>query len=144
MIEAVRAQPAELNVLQVMRNAVRSVLGEMTGAEIDAQRERDQLMWHEPEVRAAGLAELVRMMRDMVRLVAERTGLPADDDRVVATAGAGIGVSLAAWFACEGDTSFARFPGLFDAAIAHLESALPLQAGASLRRARTQRRADGI
>ena len=113
-------------MLQVMRNAVRSVLGEMTGGEIEAQRERDQLLWNEPEVRAAGLAEIVRMMREIVQLVAERTGLPADDDRVIATAGAGIGVALAAWFACEGDASLARYPGLFDSAIAHLESSLPL------------------
>ena len=126
VIEVARAQPAELGVLQVMRNAVRSVMGGITGAEIEAQRERDQLMWREPEVQAAGLAELVRMMREIVRLVAERTGLRADDDRVIATAGAGIGVSLAAWFACEGDASLARYPDLFDSAIAHLESVLPL------------------
>jgi hypothetical protein len=93
---------------------------------MDAQRERDQLMWREPEVRAAMLAELVRTLREVVQLVAERTGLPADDERVIATAGAGIGVSLAAWFACEGDRSLARYARLFDSAIAHLESGLPL------------------
>jgi AcrR family transcriptional regulator len=126
LIEAVHAQPAELNVVQVVRNVVRSVFGGLTDHEMDTLHERDQLMWREPEVRAAMLAELVRTLREVVQLVAERTGLPADDERVIATAGAGIGVSLAAWFACEGDTSLARYPGLFDAAIAHLESGLPL------------------
>jgi AcrR family transcriptional regulator len=126
LIEAVHAQPAELNVVQVVRNAVRSVFGGLTDHDMDAQRQRDQLMWREPEVRAAMLAELVRTLREVVQLVAERTGLPADDERVIATAGAGIGVSLAAWFACEGDTSLARYPRLFDSAIAHLESGLPL------------------
>jgi AcrR family transcriptional regulator len=126
LIEAVHAQPAELKVVQVVRNAVRSVFGGLTDHDMDAQRERDQLMWREPEVRAAMLAELVRTLREVVQLVAERTGLPADDERVIATAGAGIGVSLAAWFACEGDTSLARYPRLFDSAIAHLESGLPL------------------
>lgn len=126
LIEAVHAQPAELNVVQVVRNVVRSVFGGLTDHEMDALRERDQLMWREPEVRAAMLAELVRTLREVVQLVAERTGLPADDERVIATAGAGIGVSLAAWFACEGDTSLARYPRLFDSAIAHLESGLPL------------------
>jgi len=126
LIEAVRAQPAELNVVQVMRNAVRSVFGGLADHEMDAQRERVQLMWREPEVRAAMLADLVRTLHEVVQLVAERTGLPADDERVIATAGAGIGVSLAAWFACEGDASLARYPLLFDSAIAHLESGLPL------------------
>ncbi len=126
VIEAVGAQPAELNVLQVMRNAVQSVFGALTGDEIATQRERQQLMWREPELRAAMLVELVRTLREVVELVAERAGLPTDDDRVLATAGAGIGVSLAAWFACEGDASLARYPRLFDAAMAHLESSLPL------------------
>lgn len=126
LIEAVHAQPAELTVVQVVRNAVRFVFGGLTDRDMDAQRERDQLMWREPEVRAAMLAELVRTLREVVQLVAERTGLPADDERVIATAGAGIGVSLAAWFACEGDTSLARYPRLFDSAIAHLESGLTL------------------
>ena len=126
LIEVVRAQPAELTVLQVVRNAVRTVFGGLTDHEVDAQRERGQLMWHEPEVRAAMLAELIRTLREVVQLVAERAGLPADDDRVTATAGAGIGVSLAAWFACEGDPSLARYSRLFDSAIACLESGLPL------------------
>ncbi len=126
LIEAVHAQPADLSVVQVLRNAVRSVFGEMTEHDMDTQRERDQLMWREPEVRAAMLAELIRTLREAVQLVAERTGLPADDERVIATAGAGIGVSLAAWFACEGDASLARYPRLFDSAIAQLESGWPL------------------
>lgn len=83
-------------------------------------------MWTEPELRAAMLADLVRTEREIADLVAARAGLPADDDRVLAVAGAGIGVSLAAWFACEGDRSLARYLDLFDAAMAHLESALPL------------------
>ena len=44
---------------------------------------------------------------------------------MLAVAGVGISVSLAAWFACEGDRSMARHFDLFDAAMAHLESALP-------------------
>ena len=126
VIEAVRAQPRELSALQAMRNAVRSVFGGLAEHEEETQRERERLMWSEPELRAAMLQELVRTEREMVDFVAARAGLPADDDRVLAVAGAGIGVSLAAWFACEGDRSLARYFDLFDAAMAHLESALPL------------------
>jgi AcrR family transcriptional regulator len=128
LMEAVRAQPAEMNIVQVVRNACRSVFGGLTDHDMESQRERDQLMWREPELRAAALAELIRTLREVVQLVAERTGLPADDETVIAVAGAGIGVSLAAWFACEGDTSLARYFDLFDAAMAHLEFSFPLQA----------------
>ena len=131
LMEAVRAQPVELNTVQLVRSALRAVFGgpadhapEAGG--IDTLPERMQLMWSEPELRAAMLAELVRTLREVVEFVAERAGRPVDDDRVLATAGALIGVSLAAWFACEGDASLARYSRLLDAAAAHLEFSLPL------------------
>jgi AcrR family transcriptional regulator len=125
-LEAARAQPADLNIVQLLRNSIRSVFSGPTDYEMDTLREREQLMWSEPEVRTAMLAELVRTLREAVEFVAERTGRPVDDDKVIATAGALIGVSLAAWFACEGETSLARYSGLLDSAAAHLEFSLPL------------------
>lgn len=130
-LEAARAQPKDLNVVQVFRNSIQAVYGGPMGPSpdsggMDTLREREQLMWREPEVRAAMLAELVRTLRATVEFVAERTGRPADDDKVIATAGALSGVALASWFACEGDTSLARYSRLLDAAAAHLEFSLPL------------------
>ena len=125
-LEAARAQPADLNIVQLVRNSIRSVFSAPTDLEMDTLWERERLMWREPEVRTAMLAELVRTLREAVEFVAERTGRPVDDDKVIATAGALIGVSLAAWFACEGDTSLARYASLLDAAAAHLEFSLPL------------------
>ena len=125
-LEAARAQPTDLNIVQLVRNSIRSVFSAPTDLEMDTLWEREQLMWREPEVRTAMLAELVRTLREAVEFVAERTGRPIDDDKVIATAGALIGVSLAAWFACEGDTSLARYASLLDAAAAHLEFSLPL------------------
>jgi AcrR family transcriptional regulator len=125
-LEAARAQPADLNIVQLVRNSIRSVFSAPTDLEMDTLWEREQLMWREPEVRTAMLAELVRTLREAVEFVAERTGRPVDDDKVIATAGALIGVSLAAWFACEDDTSLARYASLLDAAAAHLEFSLPL------------------
>jgi AcrR family transcriptional regulator len=131
LMEAIRVQPAELNTVQVVRNALRSVFGGPTDhapdpGGIDLLPERMQLMWREPELRAAMLAELVRTLREVVEVVAERNGLPTDDGKVLATAGALMGVSLAAWFACEGDASLARYTQLLDAAAANLEFSLPL------------------
>ncbi len=131
LMEAVRAQPVELNTVQLVRSALRAVFGgpaddapEPGG--IDTLPERMQLMWSEPELRAAMLAELVRTLREVVEFVAERAHRPTDDDKVLATAGALIGVSLAAWFACEGDASLTRYSHLLDSAAAHLEFSLPL------------------
>jgi AcrR family transcriptional regulator len=125
-LEAARAQPADLNIVQLVRNSIRSVFSAPTDLEMDTLWERERLMWREPEVRTAMLAELVRTLREAVEFVAERTGRPIDDDKVIATAGALIGVSLAAWFACEDDASLARYASLLDAAAAHLEFSLPL------------------
>jgi AcrR family transcriptional regulator len=126
LAEAIRAQPAELGAVQVARNALRSVFDGLADHEVEARRERERLMWQEPELRGAMLLELIRTERDMANLVAERSGLPTDDARVLAVAGAVIGVSMAAWFACEGDASLARYVELFESALTYLEAALPL------------------
>ena len=54
--------------------------------------------------------------------MAERSGRPADDEAVVALAGAVIGVGLAAWFESSGSLDAARFLARMDAGLALLES----------------------
>jgi len=76
-MEAVRAQPVELNTVLLVRSALRAVFGgpaddEPAPGGIDTLPERMQLMWSEPELRAAMLAELVRTLREVVEFVAER------------------------------------------------------------------------
>ena len=67
-----------------------------------------------------------RTVREMVDLVAERSGRPADDDAVLALAGAGLGISIAAWLESEGDLSIERYLERIDKGMALLESGFRL------------------
>ena len=126
MIEAFRAQPPGLSALQALRATVRSAFGGLAGEELALQRERELLMRSVPELREAMLGELARTIREIADLVADRTGRPADDDTVLALAGAVIGLSIAAWFASDGDDWTARFIERIDAGMALLESGFRL------------------
>jgi AcrR family transcriptional regulator len=126
MIEAFRAQPPGLSALQALRATVQSAFGGLAGEELALQRERELLMRSVPELREAMLGELARTIREIADLVADRTGRPADDDAVLALAGAVIGLSIAAWFASDGDDWTARFIERIDAGMALLESGFRL------------------
>jgi hypothetical protein len=86
------------------------------------QLERERLMRSVPELQAAMLGEFARTVGEIADLVAERSRRPADDDAVLALAGAVIGIAIAAWFSADGDDSAARFLHRVDQGIALLES----------------------
>ena len=122
MIEAFRAQPPELNALQALRASFRSGFGGLAGEEMALQLERERLMRSVPELQSAMLGELARTVGEIADLVAERSRRPADDDAVLALAGAVIGIAIAAWFAVDMDASPERFLDRVDTGIALLES----------------------
>ena len=122
MIEAFRAQPPELNALQALRASFRSGFGGLAGEEMALQLERERLMRSVPELQSAMLGELARTVGEIADLVAERSRRPADDDAVLALAGAVIGIAIAAWFAVDMDASPERFLDRVDTGIALLEA----------------------
>ncbi len=126
MIEAFRAQPPGLNAVQALRAVFRSAFGGLAGEELAQQREREALMRTVPELRSAMLGELARTLNEIADLVAERTHRPADDDAVLALAGAVIGLAIAAWFAGDEDDWVPRFLARVDAGMALLESGFAL------------------
>ena len=122
MIEAFRVQPPELNAVQALRASLRSGFGGLAGDEMAVQLERERLMRSVPELQAAMLGEFARTVGEIADLVAEHSRRPADDDAVLALAGAVIGIAIAAWFSADGDDSAARFLHRVDQGIALLES----------------------
>ncbi len=126
MIEAFRAQPPELRAVQALRAVFRSAFGGLAGEELAQQREREALMRTVPELRSAMLGELARTLSEIAELVAERAHRPADDDAVLALAGAVIGLAIAAWFAADEDNWMPRFLARVDAGMALLESGFEL------------------
>lgn len=68
------------------------------------------------------LDELARQAREIAGLVAERAGRSADDDAVLALAGAVVGVSIAAWLASVGDDWAVNYLARIDTGMALLET----------------------
>jgi AcrR family transcriptional regulator len=122
MIEAFRAQPTELNAVQALRASFRSGFGGLGGEEMAIQLERERLLRGVPELQSAMLGEFARTVGEIAGLVAERAQRPADDDAVLALAGAVIGVAIAAWFAVDMDASPEQFLDRVDTGMALLES----------------------
>jgi hypothetical protein len=89
------------------------------------QLERERLLRSVPELQSAMLGEFARTVGEIADLVAERARRPADDDAVLALAGAVIGVAIAAWFAADGDDPAERFFERVDTGMALLESGFP-------------------
>jgi AcrR family transcriptional regulator len=122
MIEAFRAQPPELNALQALRASFRSGFGALAGQEMALQLERERLLRSVPELQSAMLGEFSRTVGEIADLVAERAHRPANDDAVLALAGAVIGIAIAAWFAVDMDASPEQFLDRVDIGMALLES----------------------
>lgn len=122
MVDAFRVQPAELNPVQALRAALRTGLAALPGEELALQFERERLIRSVPELQTAMLAEFSRNLREIAHLVAERTGRSADDDDVLAFAGAVVGVSIAAWLASDGEHWVEQFLAQIDRGMGLLES----------------------
>jgi AcrR family transcriptional regulator len=122
MIEAFRAQPPELNAVQALRASLHSGFGALAGEEMALQRERERLLRGVPELQSAMLGEFARTVVEIADLVAERAHRRADDDAVLALAGAVIGIAIAAWFSVDQDAPAEQFLDRVDAGMALLES----------------------
>ena len=124
LIEAFRAQPAEMSPLQAMRATMRDVYG--TGApEIAAQEERATLLLAVPELRMRMLNEFVATIDAFSEVVAERVGRAPDDFAVRTLVGAVIGVGIAVWLG-QGGSMGAGYLAGYDRAFELLEAGLPL------------------
>ena len=126
MVEAFRAQPPELNPLQAMRRAMRSVIIDLSPEELALEEERALLIRTEPALRSTSLESFVGSLKLFVEAAAERTGRSPDDFEVRNAVGAVGGIALAVvFFRTEGD-SLTDYFELMDAGLAHLEAGLPL------------------
>jgi AcrR family transcriptional regulator len=125
IVEAFKAQPAELSPIQALRAAFRAVFAELSAEELEQQRERSALVNSVPELRAKVLDQFAGTVQLLAEVVAERVGRRADDFAVRTLAGAVIGVAMSAMLAAADDPTADLF-ALVDAAMAHLEAGLPV------------------
>lgn len=89
-------QPAELNLIQAWRAAMRDGIAQMTEEDLTMQVDRTRLLLSVPELWGAALHSFRDTMHTMTTLSAERLGRSPDDPAVRATVGAIVGVLLTA------------------------------------------------
>lgn len=98
MIAEIRAQPRGLSPFLAFRNAMSAAFATLTPEELAFEQERQALLYHVPELRAAIGRELERGIEMIAGLLAEYLERSPDDFDVRAAAGAiagaGIAVSL--------------------------------------------------
>lgn len=94
LIDAIRAQPHDIPPLTAFRNAVAGVFAELPAAELAFEQERQALLYHVPELRAAIGLELQRGIDLMAGLLADHMGRDTDDFEIRVTAGAIAGIAL--------------------------------------------------
>ena len=126
LLEAFRAQPAELSPIQALRGAMWAVFAELPAGELVVQQERDRLIRSVPELRARMLDEFAKNLQLFAEIVAERVGRQADDPAVRTMAGAVIGVGISAWYTAGDHATPKGYLAVLDASLAHLEAGLPL------------------
>jgi AcrR family transcriptional regulator len=126
LLEAWRAQPAQLSAIQALRGAMRQVFADLPVGELALQQDRDRLIRSVPELRARMLDEFAKNLSLFAEIVAERVGRRPDDPAVRTLAGAVIGVGISAWYTAGDHASPKDYLAVLDASLAHLEAGLPL------------------
>ncbi|MBG0561236.1 acyl-CoA-like ligand-binding transcription factor [Actinoplanes aureus] len=95
LIDAVRAQPAEVPPVEAIRRAMRQVFDDMSPETWEFERRRQRLVLGVPELRARMLQQMTDAIDMVAAVIAERAGLPSDDFSARVTAGATVGALLA-------------------------------------------------
>jgi len=125
ILEAIRAQPADLTPVSAVRCGLRTVFATLSGEELSDMRDRAELALAVPELRAGMLDQFAQTIRQITGLVAERVGRTADDFEVSTLAGAMLGVMISAEFYWV-EHPECDLVELLDTALSHLESGLPI------------------
>jgi AcrR family transcriptional regulator len=125
IIEAIRAQPADVSPISAVRAGLRSAFGQAPPDEVARQNERGALILSVPELRMRMLDELVRTAQLFSEVIAERVGRQPDDLAVRALVGAVIGVGLVTWVSGS-EALTDEYLTLFDQGLAFLEGGFPL------------------
>jgi AcrR family transcriptional regulator len=96
VIEAVRAQPADVPPIEAVRRALREVFQRVSPEEWQRERARQRMYLAVPELRARAIQQYADSVTMVADVLTERTGLPPGHFGARVMAGAIIGASLAA------------------------------------------------
>jgi AcrR family transcriptional regulator len=126
IVEAVRAQPADLNPIEAARRAMKEVFSRLPAEEIADMWVRVELARGVPELRAAMIDELTRSLQVFAAVLAERLGCDGSDFRVRTFSGVILGVSLAIMVSVmEQPGADIDYFAQLDASLAFIEAGMP-------------------
>jgi AcrR family transcriptional regulator len=125
LIEAAVAQSPELSPIGALRATMTFIREQLPAGEWDRERQRQRLVFREPELRSAVMEKFAEGIDLLAGLAARRTGRAVDDFEVRNWAGAVVGVVLAAFLGAASDPE-ADTLVIIDQAVAHLDAGLPL------------------
>jgi AcrR family transcriptional regulator len=95
LVAAVREQPPEVPPIEAVRRGLREVFSQLTPDVWESERRRQKLCAEVPELRNRAMNQMAEALDVIADVIAQRSGLPADDLRVRAMGGAIAGVVLA-------------------------------------------------
>jgi AcrR family transcriptional regulator len=125
ILAAFNAQPEGTNPIRALRNAMKTVFGQMTPEQDTVMRERMLLMASTPALRSAMLSQFADLVDQIAELMAGRVGHKPTDFAVRNLAGALLGVMMSALLIAARDPK-TELIDVADEALAHLEAGLPL------------------
>lgn len=125
ILAAFNAQPEGTNPIRALRNAMKTVFGQMTPEQDTVMRERMVLMASTPELRSAMLSQFADLVDQIAELMAGRVGRKPTDFAVRNLAGALLGVMMSALLIAARNPK-TELIDVADEALAHLEAGLPL------------------
>ncbi len=96
IVEAARAQPSHLRPAEALRRALGAVFSQLGDQQWADIRQRAELAFAVPELRASLLDQLAQVASQVAGLVAERTSRPRDDFATQVEAWAIVGVMIGA------------------------------------------------
>ncbi len=125
IIEAFYNQPADINTVRALRNAMAVVFGQMSEEEQQAQMERARLLMNVPELRASFFNNLAEGIDLIAKAVAERMHRGPEDFAVRTLAGAlmGVGISVSFFWMEHPQLNIME---ILDEAFRYIESGFPL------------------
>ncbi|MEV7806562.1 TetR family transcriptional regulator [Microbispora sp. NPDC088329] len=126
LLEAIKAQPADLPPLTALRAAFRSALESMGAEELDRMLARTKLSASVPALRARTVEGLYATIDVLAGAVAERAGRDPRSPAVRTLVGAVMGIMLPALFTWVEQDGRTPLPVLLDEALGYLEAGLPI------------------
>ncbi|MBU2670995.1 TetR family transcriptional regulator [Actinoplanes bogorensis] len=94
IVEAIRSQPAGMPVIEAVLVGMRQVFEHLTPEEWESENRRQRLFRTVPELTARQLQQTVSALDMLSAVIAERLGVPPEDEGARSLAGMVVGVAL--------------------------------------------------